>query len=137
VVTARTVNNKTKALRVVNAMVGNDIEALGQLLSENVCWNIPESSKRAGLDNRVIGRAKIADVVRGAHAHHYKHITAQIQYVFGEDDMAAVLCRMDITSYKTTRFENQYVYVIRFENGLVAEAWELIDTALAFEKLML
>jgi ketosteroid isomerase-like protein len=129
--------NKEMALGVVHAMVQNDTETLGQLLAENVCWNIPESSKRAGLGNKVIGRDKIAAMVSGAHAHHYKQITTRIQRVFGEDDMTTVLCRMDIISYKSTRFENQYVYVMRFENGLVAEAWELIDTAHAFEMLAL
>jgi hypothetical protein len=50
-------------------------------------------------------------------------------------DFVVVLCRMAITAYSLKSLNSQYVYFMRLKNGLVAEAWELTDTASTFELL--
>jgi ketosteroid isomerase-like protein len=127
--------NKEVALAVVNAMVSCDAAALGQLLEAKANWHIPASSKRAGLSDVIVGRDAIVAMVEMAHAKHYKHLKVDVEQVVGEDDFVVILCKMLITAYSSKSLSNQYVYFMRLKDGLVAEAWELTDTASTFELL--
>jgi ketosteroid isomerase-like protein len=127
--------NKEIGLAAINAMDSRDLAGLGELLEANARWHIPVSAKRAGLDEVLVGREKIVDMVRMAYAKNYKLLKITVEHVVVEGDFVVALCRTRITAFSDKHSENHYVYFMRLKNGLISEAWELTDTANIFELL--
>lgn len=126
---------KEAGIGLVKAMIAADYESLRGVLDKDVHWHLPASVIRAGFDQNVVGREGIVKMVSRAHANQYKDMATHIEHVVAEGDFTVVLCRHDILAHNGQRYSSHYVYFMRFRDGLVIEAWELTDTAQAFEML--
>jgi ketosteroid isomerase-like protein len=127
--------NKSVGTALVAAMNSRQTEAFGALLQSDVRWHIPASSKRAGLGEVVVGRDTLVGMVSAAYGKHYKEWQLAVEHILGEGDFVAMICRASMTTYTDKHAEVEYGYFFHLRAGLIAEAWELTDTATLFELL--
>jgi ketosteroid isomerase-like protein len=57
-----------------------------------------------------------------------------IERVMVAGDMVAVQASLQAVMAEGADYDNDYVYLFRFEGPLIAEVWEYLDTAYFFEQ---
>jgi ketosteroid isomerase-like protein len=137
--TGRTPAELVNALLV--AMADYDADALAPLLHDDIVWWSPASASRKGAPRPINGRD---DVVRifcgGLGLYRAGTITWQVdQLIVDTSDptvtrVAAVFSRRSLTAAGHP-YENQYCFVLLVRDGRVAEGWEFVDTAHAFDQI--
>jgi ketosteroid isomerase-like protein len=112
-----------------------DGDAVGALVTDEVTWWVPQSAAaRNGIPRPVVGRQALIDTFwRGAR---YRHGTRRwtIDRVLVAGDMVAVQASMQAVLTEGADYDNDYVYLFRFEGPAIAEVWEHLDTAYFFDR---
>jgi ketosteroid isomerase-like protein len=97
-------------------------------------WHLPSSvSARLASGPDLHGGEVVARF--GGSVQVYAERTWTIDHVIGEDDMVALHCTMDGSTVSGNRYHNSYHFLFRLEDGKIAEGWEFLDTAYAFEQI--
>ena len=112
-----------------------DGDAVGRLVTDGIVWWVPQSAAaRNEIPRPLAGRQSLIDTFwRGAR---YRHGTRQwtIHRAIADGDMVAVQASMKAVMTEGASYDNDYVYLFRFEGPLIAEVWEYLDTAYFFER---
>jgi ketosteroid isomerase-like protein len=112
-----------------------DGEAVGALMTDDVVWWVPQSAaSRNGIPRPLVGRRLLVETFwRGAR---YRHGTRRwtIDRVLVDGELVAVQASLNAVMSEGADYDNQYVYLFRFEGPRIAEVWEYLDTAYFFER---
>jgi ketosteroid isomerase-like protein len=116
-------------------MKATDVEACRQLLTEDAAFWVPQSAAaRSGFDLPIRGREEVINLMVASGFYRYDTMSIDVHHVVSEGDMVAVHHTMSTKTSGGTDYSNQYAYLLRFEEGRVAEVWEHLDTAYAYSR---
>jgi ketosteroid isomerase-like protein len=125
--------DRATARRLLEAMAGRDRDAVSGCLSDDVVWWVPRSAARLGLQRPYVGRAATLDLVCGPRSQYREGTMAwEFHHVLADGGMVATHSTLRALTAGGVPYENHYVQLYRFVDGLVAEGWEHTDTAYAF-----
>lgn len=114
--------------RFFPAMFDNDRTALADLLAEDVLWHVPPFTRERFGDLK--GQEAVIEFLCGAGDDFYERgsfaFTADAKAV--EDDQAVVIATLRATTVDGNPYSNRYAFGFRYEDGRIAEAWELMDS---------
>ena len=123
---------------------------LTQLLSDNPTWWIPQSAadKNAARlqsvagDRAVHGRDAISRMLFGSGFYRdrrsspdYDPMSYDFHQIIAEGDFAVSHHTMRTVTASGDDYQNEYVFVFRFEDGKIGEVWEHLDTAHSYASL--
>jgi ketosteroid isomerase-like protein len=101
--------------------------------TDDVLWHFPHSvAVRSGMGPELHGPEVVA--LFGTQTN-YVDRTWEIDHVLGEDDLVTLHCTMDGWTASGNRYRNSYHFLFRLADGRIAEGWEFLDTAYAFERI--
>jgi len=119
--------------RLFPALLAGDRATLSELLDEDVTWHIPpfaHMEPRRGRDAAIRFLCK-------APANFYQpgslSLVPEVQAL--EGDRALLLGWMTGTTKSGKPYRNRYAFAVRFREGRVIEAWELLDSKELFDQL--
>ena len=119
--------------RLIPAMLAGDREVLAELIDEDVTWHLPPFAHAKPRR----GRAKAIDFLCAAPAAFYQPgtlaLTPEIQAF--EADRAILVGWMTGTTKSGKPYANRYAFAMRFRDGRVIEAWEVLDSKELFDQL--
>jgi ketosteroid isomerase-like protein len=129
-------NAKKSVARFLAAMATNDQQALIALLSEHVTWWVPSSAEDR-IERPLQGRQRVSELASGQRLRTFRHGTTnwEIQHVTAESDRVSVLAQRRSITSGGRPYNVQYHWLFRFAGGLIAEVWEVMDTASARAQL--
>jgi ketosteroid isomerase-like protein len=114
--------------RFFPAMFEDDRETLAEILAEDAVWHVPPFTEARFGDR--IGRQAIIDFLCGVGDEFYQpgsfSLDVEVQAI--EQDQGIVLGRLNATTAAGTPYSNRYAFGFRFRDGLITEAWELLDS---------
>jgi ketosteroid isomerase-like protein len=128
--------SKSTVLEFLDAMAKRDVEGLRVLLHENARWWVPQSVA-AKIERPLIGRDRVVHLASGQTFGAFRPNTTtwDVKHLTAEGDFVAILMHRRALSAKGRPYDNLYHWLFRFELGLIAEVWEVLDTALAAQEL--
>ena len=103
-------------------------------VTDDVQWHLPISVTRNGLAQDLQGE-EVHALFTGAGAIYEPERTWDISHVVAEDDLVALHCTMHSRTRSGNDYHGPYHMLFRIENGLIAEAWEFLDTAYVLERI--
>ena len=111
----------------LDEMIGGRHEAAAERLAPDVVWHLPPFANQEPFD----GREAVLRFMREAPAAFYAPGTLRIEKhaVTFESPFASCLATLRATTRHGAPYENRYVFFARLEDGLLAEVWEMMDTA--------
>jgi ketosteroid isomerase-like protein len=127
---------KTAVLSFLDAMGDRDIEALRRKLTATAHWWGPPSSI-GHFDRPLVGAERVADLAGGKTLGSFRPGTTSwhVMHMTAEGDFVAGLMTRRAVGANGRPYEAQYHWLFRFEDDLIAEVWEVIDTAQARAQL--
>ena len=130
---------KDTVVAFLQAMADSDVSILRGLLSDDAKWWVPPSAAARGLARPIIGREAIADLAGGQVTRAFRPGTTEweVEHLVAEQQMVAAHVRRRAVGANGRPYDNEYHWLFRFDGDAVAEVWEVLDTALAFELLAL
>jgi ketosteroid isomerase-like protein len=127
--------NKDVVRQQLAAMERVDGPAQGALMTDDVRWWVPQSAEQAAHIPRPLdGRAAVVKLLESAPTL-FSEAHWTIDHLVAEDDIVVAAAHMQGRTASGNDYLNQYVFVYRFVDGLIAEIWENLDTAYVFEKV--
>ena len=115
------------------AMLAKDRAALAELIHADVTWHLPPFAKAEPKR----GRAAAIEFLCTAGDAFYQPgslaLTPEVQAL--EGDRAVLVGWMTGTTLRGKRYENRYAFAMRFRDGQVIEAWELLDSKWLLDQL--
>ena len=128
------------------AMGASDGETMAGFMSPTVRWWFPPSAiQRATAEHSVtrllghvpqrpeVGREAVLAVV-GHADHFYQTLEYTLEHIVEDHDMVAVHATARGMTAIGREYENEYHLLFRLEDGLIAEAWEFLDTAFVYAR---
>lgn len=115
-------------------MANDDLSAMEACFQPHACWHFPQSFH--GRPHQEPATAKgIVALLTGATDGFYDPSTIRStpDFVVVDENCAAYQFRMACTAANGKAYDNQYVFSFRFEDGLIVEGWEHLDS-LYFEQ---
>ena len=142
--------NKKVIKPFFDAIANAQPEDFKALVTDDITWWIPQSA--AGRNFERLHSTQDERAVRGKQAvttmlyksGFYRDRRASPEYEPQQYERHHLIAEGDmVVSHHTLRtvtsagldFENQYVFVFRFQDGKVAEVWEHLDTAYSYSRL--
>jgi ketosteroid isomerase-like protein len=109
-------------------------EAVAALMTEGIVWWVPQSAAtRNNIPRPLAGRQLLVDTFWRGARYRDRHWT--VHRVMVDGDMVSVQASMRATMVEGgASYDNDYVYLFRFEGSKIAEAWEYLDTAYFFDR---
>jgi ketosteroid isomerase-like protein len=112
-----------------------DEEALRSQLSEDVRWWVPQSAAERGLAPRVVeGREQVVALLMTLGLY-VPERSWTIHHLLADEHAAAAHGTMRTHTVTGAPYENHYVFVFEFSDGLISQVWEHLDTAYLFPRL--
>jgi ketosteroid isomerase-like protein len=135
--------NAQPAVEAFRALVAADLPAVERLFSADVRWHYPQSFARRAAKHRerppteehdtvFEGRDMLLDVTGNVDSQIFRNPRPEIIHVAADGDLVVLLVRVRAELHNGTDYDNFYAFHMRFEEGQVAEVWELLDSAYAF-----
>ena len=114
-------------------MLAGDREVLAELIDEDVTWHLPPFAHAKPRR----GRAKAVEFLCTAPASLYEagSLTLAPEVQAFEGDRALLLGWMTGTTKSGKPYANRYAFAMRFRDGRVIEAWELLDSKVLLDQL--
>ncbi len=118
----------TTLARFFPAMFGGDRETLVQILAHDVVWHAPPFA--AGSFGELRGSDRVlAFLTEGGDAFYAPgSFTMEIELQAVEEDRAVVIAQLRARTVHGRPYANRYAFGFRFRDGLICEAWELLDS---------
>ncbi len=129
-------DRKHAVLRFLEAMADADAVALRSMLTDDAQWWVPPSAS-GRLRRPLVGGDEVAQLAGGQITQAFQPGTTtwDVTHITAEDDRVAILMQRRAIGANGRAYDNQYHWLFRFEQDRIAEVWEIMDTALAFELL--
>ncbi len=110
----------------VEAHSNHDQDGIRNCLKDNVVWHTPPSF---GMGD-IIGKESVIDLMFATAAEYYKMETMKfdVRFILVDETYGAIQLTMTCQTVSGGDYSNIYVLTFRFEDGLIAEAWENMDT---------
>ena len=128
-------DNKLAVKRLFAAIAAEDRATCTNLLSEGARWWIPPSAARSGLERPIHGRETVVDLLLGTGLFQHAPMQHEHLHLIAEGDLVACHQTMRTLTAGGVDYENQYVFIFRFEGARIAEVWEHVDTAYVYDRL--
>ena len=110
------------------AMFADDAATIRTLLADDVVWHVPPFTEARFGD--LHGAEAVVGFLCGVGDEFYRpgsfSLETEIEAV--EGDRGIVMGRIRATTVAGKPYSNRYAFGFRFEDGLIAEAWELLDS---------
>jgi ketosteroid isomerase-like protein len=127
--------DKATARRLLDALAARDRETVSSCLTDDVVWWVPRSAAQLGLERPYVGHAAVLDLLCGPRSQYREGTMAwEFHQVLSDGGMVATHSTLRALTAGGVPYENHYVQLYRFVDGLVAEGWEHTDTAYAFAR---
>ena len=119
--------------RLIPALLGGNRDVLAELIDEDVTWHLPPFAHARPRR----GRAKAIDFLCKAPDAFYQpgSLALAPEVSAFEGDRAILLGWMTGTTKSGKPYANRYAFAMRFRDGRVIEAWELLDSKELFDQL--
>ena len=119
--------------RLIPAMLAGDRDVLAELIDEDVTWHLPPFAHARPRR----GRAKAIEFLCSAPAAFYQPGTLKLapELEVFEGDRGMLLGWMTGTTKSGKPYANRYAFAMRFRDGRVIEAWEVLDSKELFDQL--
>ena len=124
---------KQAVTRFLTALVNDDSVALRPLVADDVKWWVPQSAAVAfGLARPLDGWEQVpwfgGDGWKG-----FKPGTSRvtIHHLVAEDEFVSAHYNREALRVNGSAYDTEYNILFRFKDGLIAEVWEVADTAQA------
>jgi ketosteroid isomerase-like protein len=118
-----------------DAKIRLDEATLAGQLTEDAVWWAPRSTERLGMPRPLKGRKAIVDMLVSVPLYEpwSRHWT--FHHIAAEGDVAFVHATLHATTRASNMpYENDYVFVFSFRDGLIDAVWEHLDTAYAYDR---
>jgi ketosteroid isomerase-like protein len=117
----------------LNALVNDDSAAMRPLVSDTVTWWVPQSAATTfGLGRRLDGWDNVpwfgGEGWKGFKPGSSK---VRIHHLLADDDLVSAHYNRESLRLNGDLYDNEYNMLFRFEDGLIVEVWEIVDTAYA------
>lgn len=124
--------NRALLERFWTAMRSGDREGLRAVLAPDAVWRPPLYSMRVEGYAAREGVESICDMLIGGGGQSYERETLKIERMLSvaDDVHGAIQFTVDGKARSGNDYNNVYVTTFRFEGGVIAEAWEHMDTAI-------
>jgi ketosteroid isomerase-like protein len=127
--------NKDVVRQQLAAMERCDGPAQGALMTDDVRWWVPQSAhESAHIPRPLDGRAAVVKLLESA-PQMFSEMDWTIDQLVAEGDLVVAAAHMQGRTTSGKDYLNQYVFVYRVVDGLIAEIWEHLDTAYVFARL--
>ena len=119
--------------RLIPAMLAGDREILAELIDEDVTWHLPPFAQK----DPMRGRATVVEFLLKTPAKLYQPGSLAIapELSVFEGDRAMLLGWMTGTTARGKPYANRYAFALRFRDGRVVEAREVLDSKALFDQL--
>jgi ketosteroid isomerase-like protein len=132
-----TAENKQAVLDFLTATRERDRDRLRALVADDMIWQVPRSgAERMGHTFPMIGGEQFVEIQQAALDMFYRpgSQTITVDHLVAEDDLVVAFVTMQMLTKAGAPYENEYVFLFRFQGDKIAEHWERTDTAYAFER---
>lgn len=127
--------NRQKALDYLRALVARDRPRVEALITDDLKMWIPQSAATVKpMDIPLIGRAATMALLFDSKNFDHSNAKLTFYHTFAEGDMVCVHHNLQSHTYAGAPYNNDYVFMFRFKDGLIVETWEFTDTAYVFAK---
>jgi ketosteroid isomerase-like protein len=108
------------------------------LMSDDIRWWVPRSAAELGFDRPVEGREAVVRLVSGATDRFYRSGSMRREYhcFVAEANLVSSWFTMSAVTTQGEDYTNDYHFLLRCEDGRIAEVWEHLDTAYSMSKFM-
>jgi uncharacterized protein len=120
--------------RLLTAIAARDRAAASACLTDDVIWWVPRSAGERGLERPLRGRERVLELLCGESRYEVGTMVWTSHQVFYDNDFVIAHCSLRATTRSGRDYENEYALLYRFDDLLIAEAWEHTDTAYAFSR---
>jgi ketosteroid isomerase-like protein len=103
-------------------------------VADGACWHLPPSVAWRGFEQDIRGEA-VRELLLGSLQRYNRDRTWDVHHVVAEGDLVALHCTMHAITNVGKEYHNSYHVLFRIEDDRIAETWEFLDTAYAFERL--
>lgn len=113
-------------------MIGGRYDEAGARLAADVVWHLPPFAKVPPFE----GYDAVMKFMREAPASLYQpgSMSIEMQAVTYDEPYASCLATLRATTRHGRPYENRYVFFARVREGLLAEVWEMLDSAVFQEQ---
>jgi uncharacterized protein len=125
---------KEIVVRLLTAIAERDRPSAARCLTDEVTWWVPQSAGARGLARPLRGRAQVLELLCGESRYEVGTMAWEHHQVFHDGDFVIAHSSLRATTRSGRDYENQYALLYRFDELLIAEAWEHTDTAYAFSR---
>lgn len=121
----------------LGAMADGDAAVIADLLTEDVVWWVPPAAAARGLPRPLRGREDVTLLASGQWSKAFQAGSTRWDeiHMIAEGDLVSSLMHRIAIGANGKPYDNEYNWAFRFEGDLIAEVWEVMDTAWAFELL--
>jgi uncharacterized protein len=124
-------SNGSIVRRFFAAQATNDLEALVEILAEDVVWHLPRGGTRLSLDPTVVGLGALAEVAARNFEASEGTFRFELEHVFAGDSYAAAITHNTATAADRV-LDLHMVIQFQFEERKIVEVWESPDDIDAF-----
>jgi ketosteroid isomerase-like protein len=118
-----------------DAKIRLDEVMLSDQLTEDAVWWAPRSTERLGMPRPLKGRKAIVDMLMSVPRYEPGSRHWTLHHVAANGDVAFVHATLQATTRMSKMpYENDYVFVFSFRDGLIDAVWEHLDTAYAYDR---
>ena len=128
-------DNKQMVREYLAALCAGDMARLGAVLTDGVKVWMPQSAAQAVPGpNPVVGRAPVVELISGMGKTVYDFTRARVEMynMIAEGDLVAAHWSLHTKTLAGVSYDNDYIVMYRFADGLIDEVWEATDTAYAY-----
>ena len=125
---------KEIVLRLLKAIAERDRASASGYLADDVTWWVPQSAGARGLERPLRGREQVLELLCGESRYEVGTMVWDHHQLFHDGNFVIAHCSLRATTRSGRDYENQYALLYRFDELLIAEAWEHTDTAYAFSR---
>jgi uncharacterized protein len=129
-------NSKDSVRQFVQALGRGDRDSLRAIVGSDIRWWVPASVEARGLRRPLVGWDAIP-WLGGLASSAFRPGTTRwtFHHLVEEGDLVAVHMNREAIGVNGHPYNNEYHWLFRFEDGLIVELWEILDTASAFANL--
>ena len=123
--------NRSLLESFVKALTRGNKEGIGACFKDNAYWHIPPYYVTYGGREDVVGREGIVGMLGGLQFEFYKPETINIDthFIIADETHGAFQFTNTCKTASGGDYFNIYVFTFRFDDGLIAEVWEHLDSA--------
>lgn len=128
-----TQSSKQLLATIFEGLARGDARAFRDSLAEDFCWTLTGHTAWSGTYR---GRqAVMEELVKPLFANFATQYTNRAHRIIGEGEWVVVECRGSVETKARGRYDNQYCWVCRVQDGQLKEVTEYMDTELVTKAL--